>query len=144
MSTTKCPIGLSDPCDSSIINDTKNQQLSTSERLNQLEKEVNTLRSDFDKMKWEQAVVETVIGRAIIRGSASLSGCYELLCPKTTNIQGTKNLMLEDGQKDPFCNSKLNLLQKNLSPDKKTPPSPSPPGQSEIIKKNYDVLLYVE
>ncbi|KAF7990246.1 hypothetical protein HCN44_000051 [Aphidius gifuensis] len=72
------------------VRDHKN--LSDAERIEKLEKEVTTLRNDFDRVKWEQAVTETAIGRAIIRGSASLNEAYGLVGKPPKRNQQIENI----------------------------------------------------
>ncbi|XP_057336525.1 uncharacterized protein LOC130675072 [Microplitis mediator] len=108
MYSTQCP---AEPCDGPKPEDNKNKPSKENERLDRLEKEVGILRTDVDKIKWEQAVAEAAIGRAIIRGSASL-GCFGFLLPQQQeSLQGNKNLMIEDPRN--VLNQKFKTNQQN-------------------------------
>ncbi|XP_044593007.1 uncharacterized protein LOC123270907 [Cotesia glomerata] len=85
--------------------DEKNKLINENERLNFLEREVCKLRTDVDKIKWEQAVTEALIGRAIIRGSASLADCYGFLLPQDI-LRNNKNMMVQDLKQDNKLNKK--------------------------------------
>ncbi|KAK0081623.1 hypothetical protein PV325_011845 [Microctonus aethiopoides] len=86
--------------------DGKTQQLTEGQRLDKLEKEVCCLRTDLDKIKWEQSIAEAAIGRAIIRGSVSLGG-YSLVPEEQNGQDKDKNMKFENCPIDPALISKL-------------------------------------
>ncbi|XP_011314829.1 uncharacterized protein [Fopius arisanus] len=112
MAAAKCP----EPVEEQKV--MKDRKMTDAERLVKLEKEVTLLRNDFDRMKWEQAVAETAIGRAIIRGSASLgNGGF---CPMVDSAGPVKNRqVMDDPQKNPCTKIPSQLSGKNAITDGK-------------------------
>ncbi|XP_015113225.1 uncharacterized protein LOC107038567 [Diachasma alloeum] len=121
MAAAKCPER--DPCeggrDQRVMKDRK---MTDAERLEKLENEVTLLRNDFDRMRWEQAVAETAIGRAIIRGSASLGNggfCPVVQSPGDYEGPMKNRQLMDDPQKNPCAKMPPQLPGKNAITDGK-------------------------